>query len=486
MAFAVTFRKFDTESGMLQLINHIMNKLKIGKPLAGVIVAAAALNCYALNPVVQTIYTADPAPVVHDGVCYLYADHDEDVLVNNFFTMKDWRCYSSTDMVNWTDHGVVATLRNFKWAASGWGGGFENGAWALQTIERDGKWFMYCPLQGRGIGVLVSTNGPFGPFTDPINKPLIPGDNIDPTVFIDDDGQAWLCWGNPKCWYVKLNKDMISFDTSIGNKGLVVYDMTVEAFGKRSKADAQRATTYEEGPWLYKHNALYYLIFAAGPISEHIGYSTGPSPIGPWKYGGVVLPTQGSSFTDHPGVVDYKGKTYLFYHNGALPGGGGYHRSVCVDEMKFNPDGSIVQMNMTKEGVSPVATLNPYQRVEAETIAWESGVKTANSADVGVYVTGIHDGSYIEVCNVDFDDKGAAKFTASVASAVDGGAIELHLDSVSGALVGTLKVKPTGDPNKWESQSCDVTGAKGVHNLFLKFTGGNGMQLNFDWWMFNK
>ena len=449
--------------------------------------AGAAVNCSALNPVVQTIYTADPAPVVHDGVCYLYTDHDEDELVNNFFTMKDWRCFTSTDMVNWTDHGVVASLHDFKWAASGWGGGFENGAWALQTIERDGKWYMYCPLQGRGIGVLVSINGPFGPFTDPIRKPLIGGkyDSIDPTVFIDDDGQAYLCWGNPRCWYVKLNKDMISYDTSIGDHGLIVQDMTVEAFGKRSKDDPKRLTTYEEGPWLYKHNALYYLIFAAGPISEHIGYSTGPSPAGPWKYGGVVLPTQGGSFTDHPGVVDYKGKTYLFYHNAALPGGGGFHRSVCVDEMKFNPDGSIVQMTMTKEGAAPVATLNPYQRVEAETIAWESGVKIAKTNGVGVYVTGIHDGSYIEVRNVDFTGKGAAKFTACVAGSTNGGAIELRLDSETGPVVGTLKVKPTGSLNKWKTQSCSVRGAKGVHDLFLKFTGGSGPLFDFDWWKFS-
>ncbi len=462
-------------------------KMKL-KLMVWATMAVAAAKCYALNPVVQTIYTADPAPVVLDGVCYLYADHDEDVLVKNFFTMKDWRCYSSTDMVNWTDHGVVATLRNFKWAASGWGGGFENGAWALQCIERDGKWHMYCPLQGRGIGVLVSTNGPFGPFTDPIGKPLIGGqyDSIDPTVFIDDDGQAYLCWGNPRCWYVKLNKDMISYDTSIGDHGLVVQDMTVEAFGKRSKDDPKRLTTYEEGPWLYKRNALYYLIFAAGPISEHIGYSTGPSPAGPWKYGGVVMPTEGSSFTDHPGVVDYKGHTYLFYHNGALPGGGGFHRSVCVDEMKFNPDCSIVQMNMTKEGAAPAGTLNPYQRVEAETIAWESGVKTTNSADVGVYVTGVHDGSYIKVCNVDFTDQGAAKFNASVASVTNGVSVELRLDDPSGTLVGTLKIEPTGAWDKWNTQSCKVNDVKGVHDLVFRFTGGNGPLLNFDWWKFEK
>jgi len=446
--------------------------------------AMAAFNCSALNPVIQTIYTADPAPVVDNGICYLYTDHDEDVIKNNFFTMKDWRCFSTTDMVNWTDHGTVATLHDFRWAGSGWGGGFENGAWALQTIERDGKWFMYCPLQGRGIGVLVSTNGPFGPFNDPIGKPLIAGDNIDPTVFIDDDGQAYLCWGNPKCWYVKLNKDMISYDTSIGNKGLVAYDMTVEAFGKRNKDDPKRLTTYEEGPWLYKHNSLYYLIFAAGPISEHIGYSTAPSATGPWKYGGVVIPAQGGSFTDHPGVVDYKGKTYIFYHDAGLPGGGGFHRSVCVEEMKFNPDGSIVQLNMTREGVPQIEHLNPFQRVEAETIAWESGLKTDKSNDVGVYVTRINDGAYIKVCGVDFTDKGAAKFNASVANSADGSAIELHLDSETGPLIGTLKINSTGDSTKWRTQSCSVNGAKGVHDLVFKFTGGNLSSLNFDWWNF--
>jgi arabinoxylan arabinofuranohydrolase len=451
------------------------------------VVLALGKTCLAENPVIQTIYTADPAPMVHDGVCYLYTDHDEDVIKNNFFTMKDWRCFTTTDMVNWTDHGTVATLRDFKWANSGWGGGYENGAWALQTVERDGKWFMYCPLQGRGIGVLVSTNGPFGPFADPLGKPLIGGqyDSIDPTVFIDDDGQAYLYWGNPRCWYVKLNKDMISFDTAIGNKGLVVLDMTVDAFGKRSKDDPQRKTTYEEGPWLYKRNSLYYLMFAGGPISEHIGYSTSQSPTGPWKYGGVVIPTQGSSFTDHPGVVDYEGKSYIFYHNGALPGGGGYHRSVCVEELKYNPDGSIVQLNMTKQGVPQIRHLNPYQRVEAETIAWEFGVKTAKNNDVGVYVTKIKEGAFIKICGVDFAvAKGTSKFTASVACSTNNSAIELHLDSETGPMIGTLKINSTGDMNKWQSQSCSVNGANGVHDLILKFTGGNEESLNFDWWKF--
>ena len=453
--------------------------------LVSAALAVATSNSYALNPIVQTIYTADPAPVVHDGTLYLYTSHDEDKLVKNFFTMKDWRCFSTTDMVNWTDHGAVANLYDFKWANSGWGGGFENGAWAVQAIERNGKWYLYCPLQGRGIGVLVANN-PFGPFSDPIGKPLIGGqfDSIDPTVFIDDGGQAYLYWGNPNLWHVKLNQDMISYETSVGDKGLIKDPMTVESWGKRSKPDPKRATTYEEGPWLYQRAGLYYMFFAAGPISEHLGYSTGTSAEGPWKYGGIVLPTQGGSFTDHPGIVDYKGKTYLFYHNAALPGGGGFHRSVCVDELKFNSDGSVVPMNMTKEGAPQIGHLNPDTTVQAETIAWESGVETAKTNTVGVYVTDISNGDYIKVCGVDFGDKGAAKFLARVASGTDGGAIELRLDRPEGELAGTLKVKSSGALDKWETQSCSVSGAKGVHDLVLNFTGGEGLLLNFDWWKF--
>ena len=116
--------------------------------------------------------------------------------------------------------------------------------------------------------------------------------------------------------------------------------LTEESFGKRED-DPQRSTLYEEGPWLYKRNDLYYLFWPGGPLPEHIGYSTSHSPEGPWKYGGVVMPAQGRAFTNHPGVIDFRGKTYFFYHNGALPGGGGFTRSVAVEELKFNPDGSI-------------------------------------------------------------------------------------------------------------------------------------------------
>jgi arabinoxylan arabinofuranohydrolase len=438
----------------------------------------------AANPIIQTIYTADPAPLVVGDTLYLYVSHDEDISVNNFFTMKDWWAFSTKDMVNWTAHGAVATLYDFKWAKSGWGGGFENGAWAPQAIERNGKWYLYCPLQGRGIGVLVADH-PLGPFKDPLGKPLIPNDNIDPSVFIDADGQAYLYWGNPKCWYVKLNEDMISYDTSIGNKGLVVLDMTVEEFGKRSKPDEKRPTTYEEGPWLYQRNGLYYLFFAGGPLPEHLGYSTGRSPIGPWKYGGIVMKPQ-SAFTIHPGVVDYKGQTYLFYHNAGLPGGGGFKRSVCVDALKFKSDGSVEEVIPTKEGVPQVGTFNPFTRVEAATIGDSKGIKTMPriSGQRGVSVTATTNGAYIKIKGVNFGTQGATNFVATVATLTEDTTITLQLDSETGTPIGTLKVKATGGLDKWETQSCNISGAQGVHDLYLKFFGNSTPVLNLDWWKF--
>ncbi|ODM27046.1 carbohydrate-binding protein [Clostridium sp. Bc-iso-3] len=431
-------------------------------------------SCFADNPIVQTIYTADPAPMVYNGRCYLYTTHDEDVLIDNFFTMNEWRCYSSVDMVNWTDHGSVLSYTDFSWSSGK--------AWAGQCVERNGKFYFYVPLAKKGggeaIGVAVS-DSPTGPFVDALGKPLIDrgwGD-IDPTVFVDDDGQAYLYWGNPDLFYVKLNPDMISY-----SGGIVKVPLTTSGFGTRSKDD--RATSYEEGPWFYKRNNLYYMVFAAGPIPEHIAYSTSTSPTGPWTYRGVIMPTQGGSFTNHPGIIDYKGKSYFFYHNAALPGGGGFHRSVCVEQFEYNPDGTIPKINMTKEGPAQIGTLNPYIRNEAETICWSSGIETEKCSEGGMDVGFIENGDYIKVKGVDFGS-GAVSFEARVASATDGGNIEIRLDSPTGKLVGTCAVTGTGGWQTWKTQSCQVSGANGIHDLYLKFTGGSGYLFNINWWKFS-
>ncbi|PWG81300.1 family 43 glycosylhydrolase [Pararcticibacter amylolyticus] len=573
---------------------------------------AGLMDAKAQNPIVQTRYTADPAPMVYKDTLFLYTSHDEDN--STWFVMKDWHVYSTTDMVNWVDRGSPLSLGTFKWA--------EKDAWASQCIERNGKFYWYIcandkDSHGMAIGVAVS-DSPAGPFKDALGKPLVSGGwgFIDPTVFIDDDGQAYLYWGNPHLYYVKLNSDMVSYEegtgvvkvplteegfklrihnahntfewaesidglashvvkskagdkyywyvsateknsnrkvigVAVGDRAIgpfsdvlgkpfiteycdganinptVIWDEAKQAwltwgasdlwytklnsdmissaagFGPEKIPDGRkewfrnqingtvnstekRFTTYEEGPWVYKRNQRYYLFYPAGGVPEHLAYSTSESLSNPdWKYGDTVMAIikKGGAFTNHPGVVDYKGKTYLFYHNGALPGGGGFNRSVCVDELLFNDDGSVREVTPTAGIEDAVGTLNPFNRVEAETIAWSSGLKTArDSENGGIYVTDVHNGDYIKIRGVDFK-KGASSFSAG-AAAEAGGIIEVRLDSLSGPLAGALQVKSTGGTNKWKSFSAKMKNIEGLHDIFLVFRGKDGELFNFDWWRF--
>src|ERR1017187_1433207 len=196
----------------------------INKPRIRLLAASSALalvidfgtTCLAENPIIQTKFTADPAPMVYSNTVYLFTSHDEDNASG--FIMFNWMCYSTTDMVNWTDHGIIGGVKEpyktFKWADG-------NNAWAPQCIERKGRFYLYCPFPYKGrmaIGVAVS-DSPTGPFADAIGKPLISrgnGGDYDPTVFIDNDGQAYLYWGgNGPCYYVKLGEDMISVSGDI-------------------------------------------------------------------------------------------------------------------------------------------------------------------------------------------------------------------------------------------------------------------------------
>ena len=384
----------------------------------------------AQNPVVQTWFTSDPAPMVNGDRIYMYVGHDEDNA--DFFWMYEWRVYSSSDMVNWTDHGSPIDLSSFQWA--------DDRAWASQTIERDGKFYWYfCAHSNISKGI---------------------------------DGQAWIFWGNPVVYYAKLNRDMISFDGEVKT-----VNQTVEGFGAPNAAERNRETKYKdcyvEGPWIMKRNVfltdkkgkkakkptgIYYLLYAAGGIPEHIAYSTAPSPEGPWTYRGNIMPQEDTkSFTNHCGVADFKGHSYFFYHTGKLPGGGGFGRSAAVEEFTYQEDGLFPIIHHTDEGVAPIGTLNPYQRIEAETMAWSVGLKSETNDKTGVYISEINNGDYIKVREVDFGEQSPKTFTASVASALQGGKIEVRLDSIEGQQVAVLDVPRTGGWEQWQVLKTDIT-----------------------------
>ncbi|MBE6855358.1 MAG: carbohydrate-binding protein [Ruminococcus sp.] len=455
------------------------------KILSVIIATAAGISAvmssvpviYADNPIVQTNYTADPAPMIYHDTFYVYTSHDLDG--STYFTMPDWKCYSTTDMQNWTDHGSVLSYADFSWAE-------ENTAWAAQCIERNGKFYFYVTLVpaatgGRAIGVAVA-DSPEGPFEDALGKPLIgPNwDYIDPTVYIDEDGQAYLYFGNPTLNYVKLNEDMISYSGSVSQ-----IELTTEGFGSRPDGDDRHPTLYEEGPWFYGRNNLYYMVYAASGIPENICYSTSPNPTGPWTFRGEIMASGGGSFTNHSGIVDYRGRSYFAYHNGQLPGGGGFTRSVAIEEFTYQPDGLIPKIEMTKEGPAQIEAVNPYIRNEAEKICWESGVETEVCSAGGMNVANIENGDYIKVKGVDFGE-GAEKFIASTASAESGGKIEIHLDSVTGPVVGVCNVTGTGGWQNWQEVTCHVAGASGEHDVYFVYSGGGGFLFNVDWWQFTE
>lgn len=457
-------------------------KRKILLTAATCLCTAALCPLSAQNPIVQTCYTTDPAPMVHDGTLYVYTGHDEDRA--DFFWMQEWRVYSTTDMVNWTDHGSPLAIESFEWA--------DDRAWAAQCIKRNGKFYWYVCLHSKlsnamAIGVAVG-DSPTGPFKDAIGKPLCDGswDYIDPTVWIDDDGQAYLYWGNPNIYYAKLNEDMISIKGEVGK-----FEQTVESFGApnpEKRVRGQKYTDiYTEGPWIHKRNGKYYLLYAAGGVPEHIAYSMADSPLGPWKYMGAIMPLQDTgSFTNHCGIIDYKGNSYFFYHTGKLPGGGGFGRSVAVEQFSFNEDGTFPTINATKEGVKPVGTLNPRQKVEAETIAFSEGLKSEPNGEDGVYISEIHDGDYIKVREVDFGAQSPRYFMASVSSALRGGTLEIHLDSIRGEQIASVKVPHTGGWERWMTVNADLQkDATGVRDVYFVFKGRKGCKLfNFDWWEF--
>ncbi len=453
--------------------------------IAGLLLAG--ITASAQNPIIQTNYTPDPAPYVHNDTVYLFVDHDEDDA--QYFKMKDWQLYSTTDMVNWTYRGTPISTATFQWAKQG------DNAWASQAIERNGKWYWYICAEDttkglHGIGVAVA-DSPEGPYVDPLKRPLVPGDwgFIDPSVFIDDDGQAYVFWGNNGCWYAPLNEDMISLAGEVKSvPGLNDPD----AFGpQRMKFDYQVnkeviKTNYEEGPWVFKRNGVYFMVYAAGGVPEHMAYSTAPTIHGPWKYGGRILDEAENSFTIHGGSIEYHGRNFIFYHNGILPNGGGFRRASCVEEFKWTEDGKIPLIPFTKEGVrTPVRNLNPYQRVEAETMAFSYGLKTDRNDGTHHYLTNVHNGDWMKVRSVDFGEAGAKRFMATVAAIEPGGSIEIRLDKLDGRVIGELKVAITGSKTQWREQVLELRRAvKGVHDIYFLFKGMDEELFRFDCWKF--
>jgi len=289
------------------------------------------------NPIITDKFTADPAAIVYKDTVYLYVGHDE-APPNTFYDLNEWLVYSSTNMVDWQEHPVPLRATDFSWAI--------DDAWASEVIERDGKFYWYVTVQhnedhhGKAIGVAVS-DSPLGPFKDARGSALITNDmtedvniswdDIDPTVWIEENGQAYLFWGNTQLYWAKLKDNMIELEGEIQRINL---------------------PKFTEAPYIHKKGDYYYLSYAYD-FPEKTAYAMSDNIEGPWYFKGILNEVAGHSNTNHQSIINYKGKDYFIYHNGSFPTtGDSFRRSVCIDYLYYNPDGTLKRIVMTTEGVS--------------------------------------------------------------------------------------------------------------------------------------
>ncbi len=437
-------------------------------------VCGCAAQAVADYPIVSNRYLADPSVLVTKDRVYVYCSNDDESPLEGGYNIPNVVCVSSSDMKNWTDHGVVFDAeRDTKWAHK---------TWAPCAIERDGKTYLYFGNGGADIGV-VASDKPVGPFKDVVGKALLnhgtpgvqPAEHMwlfDPGVFIDDDGQAYIYFGgngDDNVRVAKLKKDMVSLDGDVIK---------------------MHAPNFFEAAWVWKRNGKYYFSYSTTPnAGMRIDYMMSDKPTEGFEYTGIVADQPPiNNNNNHACEFEFKGTWYHVYHNrivakeAGIPGG--FRRNIAIESFDYNKDGTIKKVEYTPDGVEQVGHVNPYARVEAETFAAQKGIETEPCEEGGMNVTDTQDGDWIKIAGVDFGDKGASKVILKTAGEAKECTIELRLDSLDGKRIAKVEVPASGGGQNWNNTEGDVAGATGLHDLYLKFSGGDGTLANLDWWRF--
>ena len=281
------------------------------------------------NPIIRDKHTADPSVMVEGDTLWLFAGHDAAGNQTNY-VMRDWLLYSTTDMKHWTEYPSPLNISEFKWAKS-------KQAYAGHPAKRNGKYFFYVSTNWCGIGVAVADKIT-GPYKDALGKPLLTNNDcfdskhswacIDPAIFIDDDNTPYIVWGNRECYYAKLKDSMTEIDGP-------VHRINVPNF--------------TEAAWMHKYNGKYYLTYAS-EWPEKIAYAVADQIGGPYTYMGIISEIAGNSNTTHPAIVQFNNQWLFFSHNGGLPDGTSYSRSIIAEPMSYDSEGRINPIPATAKG----------------------------------------------------------------------------------------------------------------------------------------
>lgn len=419
------------------------------------------------NPVIDE-GSADPSVRVFDGRVYIYPSHDYS-RDNDFWIMKDWKVYSTTDLVNFTDHGIVLKGEDVTWATD------PDHCWAPDCIQKNGRYYFYFPMSDKEgiwkgkIGVAVA-DVPWGPFRDALGHPLVDDQdkpdgytgghyNIDPAVFNDEDGRSYLFWGNGVCFMAELNGDMTSLKAGI-------LEITIEGH-----------QGYAEGPFVWKREGIYYLLYSRTGSSSFdvLDYATSASVQGPYRYKGTVV-GHGRKGNEHGSVFQFKGQWYVAYHD-LFPTD--KFRKTCLEIIHYRDNGDIARVEPTREGVG---WFNASEDIEAEDYFEKSeNIEYREHGAVDFHMHCVTDGSWIKFRNVKPDYGYNSFFSARVATGSEGGIIEIVLDSLAGEKAGELIIRNTGGWDKWQTRDTTLVPFRGTRDIILRFAGQEQELFSLDW-----
>jgi len=421
------------------------------------------------NPVIRNMFSADPSARVFGNKVYLYPSHDifatDSKGRKGWFCMEDYHVYSSENLTDWKDEGMIVTQNKVPWVMPD-----SYSMWAPDCIERNGKYYFYFPTApkdtiayGRGfrIGVAVSDH-PAGPFV-PQPLPIQNVRGIDPNVFIDKDGQAYLYWSAGNIYGAKLKENMLELDSEVDTLGVLP------------------AKGLKEGPYMFERNGIYYLTYPhVENKTERLEYATGSHPLGPFTFAGVIMDESPTGcWTNHHSILPFNNQWYLFYHHNDYSPAFDKARSVRIDSLFFNEDGSIKKAVPTLRGAGITAAskqiqIDRYSNLSdngtsidfMDTLDRFKGWKTSFSAA----------GAWLQYNSVDFGEKPIKKISINAMSA-SGGILEVHTQSVKGPLIASIKINPG---NGWAiTTSRLLQFLPGIQHLFIVLK--DNKPINVDW-----
>ena len=432
-----------------------------------VLIIAVTNNLFAQNPIIRDQFTADPAARVFEGKVYVYPSHDIPCgpgqgLIG--FCMADYHVFSSANLTDWTDHGVIVSQNKVKWVDS-----TSYSMWAPDCIYRKGKYYFYFPARandtryGRGfsIGVAMSDR-PYGPFT-PQPEPIRNVHGIDPNPFIDKDGQAYLYWAARNIYVAKLKENMLELASEpqmiqgLPDKGL------------------------KEGPYAFERNGIYYLTYPhVQNTTERIEYAIADNPMGPFKFTGVIMDESHTGcWTNQHSITEFKNQWYLFYHHNDLSPHFDKNRSTRIDSLFFNEDGTIKKVIPTLRGVG---LTDASQRIQIDRYSLKSDegasiafLDTLNTFEGWKTILDTAN-AWIQYNSVDFGSNSLRSVNVR-ASSKTGGTLELRIDKVDGPLIAQVEV-PKG--NEWNIVNSSLSEFRpGIHNLIVLLKDNSNVKI--DW-----